>query len=99
MKKVIFALALLVQTAFAFAGENTQAIAHTKNDDVKLFKQPSTKTEVVKTLKSADDLVVVRKFNNHWTIVTVNGEVGYVRSVSLNKSKESKIALAKPENN
>jgi hypothetical protein len=38
MKKLIFTLALLVQTVFVFA--DTARLAHAKSDDVKMFRQP-----------------------------------------------------------
>jgi uncharacterized protein YgiM (DUF1202 family) len=88
MKKIIFSLALLFQTAFAFADGQTTARAH--YDNVKMYRQPGTSTEVVKALKSSDELVVVRKFNNYWSIVTVDGEVGYVLTSELSQPKVQK---------
>ncbi len=94
MKKIIFSLALLFQTVFSFAnGQNT---AHAHYDNVKMYRQPGTSTEVVKALKSSDELVVVRKFNNYWSIVTVDGEVGYVLTSELAQPKaKTNTAMAK----
>jgi hypothetical protein len=31
--------------------------------------------------------VVVRKYNNHWSIVTINGQVGYMLTSELAQAK------------
>ncbi len=86
MKKIIFSLALLFQTVFSFAnGQNT---AHAHYDNVKMYRQPGTSTEVLKALKSGDEIVVVRRYNSHWTIVTVDGQVGYVLTSELAQAKK-----------
>jgi hypothetical protein len=100
MKKIIFTFALLVQTAFVFAdgkgNARAQAIVHVHYDNVKMYRQPGTSTEIVKALRSTDELVVVRKHNNYWTIVTVDGEVGYVLTSELTQPKvQSNIAMAR----
>jgi hypothetical protein len=43
---------------------------------------------VLKALKSSDEIVVVRRYNSHWTIVTVNGQVGYVLTAELAQPKK-----------
>ena len=94
MKKIIFSLAILFQSVFVFADGQATARAH--YDNVKMYRQPGTSTEVVKALKSSDELVVVRKYNNYWSIVTVDGEVGYVLTSELVQPKaKNNTALAR----
>lgn len=45
--------------------------------------QPGTSTGVVKALMSTDEVQVIRKHNNQWTIVSVEGKVGYVLTSGL----------------
>jgi len=79
MKKVIFSLALLVQVGFAVAAP-PKALKKIKvqHENVKMFQQPGTSTEVLETLSTADKVEFVRKFNKNWAIVTVNDKTGYV---------------------
>ncbi len=97
MKKLIFTLALLVNTVFVFAANTPNTVVAKVNyDNVKMYRQAGTSTDVVQALKSSDDVVVVRKHNNQWSIVTVNGQVGYVLTSELHIEKDAKnIALAK----
>jgi uncharacterized protein YgiM (DUF1202 family) len=85
MKKIIFTLALLAQTAFGFATDNKTVMASARYENSKMYRQPGTSTEVLKALKNTDEIVVVRKFNNSWSIVTVNGQVGYMLTSELAK--------------
>jgi len=78
MKKVILTLALLVQVAFAMADNKTTAVANVRHDNVKMFRQAGTSTEVIETLNTADKVEFIRKHNAQWGIVTVNGKTGYV---------------------
>ena len=98
MKKFVFLFALLIQTAFVFAShDQATMIARANTDNVKMYRQAGTSTEIVRSLKSTDDLVVVRKHNANWSIVTIDGEVGYVLTSELYQPREVKnIALAKP---
>ncbi len=96
MKKIIFTLAFLIQTVFVFAAGPEQ-IANASYENVKMYRQAGTSTEILKSLRSTDDLVVVRKHNANWTIVTVNGQVGYVLTSELTMKKDVKnIAMNKP---
>ncbi len=90
MKKLIFTIALLINTVFVFASNGTSVIAHAHTDNVKMYRQAGTSTDVVKALKSTDEVTVVRKHNANWTIVMVNGEVGYVLTTELAIQKEVK---------
>ena len=93
MKKIIFTLALVAQTAFGFAADNKAITASARYENSKMYRQPGTSTAVLKALKSTDEIVVVRKFNNNWTIVTVNGQVGYVLTAELAQAKPAKDQL------
>lgn len=91
MKKVIFAFALLLQTVFVFANDDKAAqTSRVESENVKMYRQPAANTEVVKTLGTSDEVVVVRKHNSKWSIVTVNGEVGYILTSKLVQSKAKK---------
>jgi uncharacterized protein YgiM (DUF1202 family) len=95
MKKVIFTLAFLVQTIFVFAAGPEQ-IAQASYENVKMYRQAGTSTDILKALKSTDEIVVIRKHNANWTIVTVNGEAGYVLTSELIMKKDVKnIAMTK----
>ena len=85
MKKIIFTLALVAQTAFGFATENKAVTASARYENSKMYRQPGTSTEVLKALKSTDEIVVVRRYNQSWSIVTVDGQVGYVLTSELAK--------------
>ena len=85
MKKISFTIALLAQTAFGFATDNQAVTASARYENSKMYRQPGTSTEVLKALKSTDEIVVVRKYNNNWTIVTVDDQVGYVLTTELAK--------------
>jgi len=96
MKNVILTLALLLSTVLAFATGSEQ-VAQASYDNVKMYRQAGTSTDVLKALKSTDEIMVVRKHNANWTIVTVNGEVGYVLTSELIMKKDIRnIAMAKP---
>jgi uncharacterized protein YgiM (DUF1202 family) len=87
MKKLIFTLALLMQTVFLFAVSPRQ-MATVSYDNVKMYRQAGTSTEILRALKSTDELVVLRKHNANWTIVTLNDEVGYVLTSELTLKKD-----------
>jgi hypothetical protein len=98
MKKFIFVFALILQSAFVFASndQGTQ-LARANYENTKMYRQAGTSTEVLKSLKGTDDLVVIRKHNAQWTIVTVDGQVGYVLTSELHPAREDRnIALARP---
>ena len=95
MKKIIFTLALLINTVLVFAKPGQQ-LAQAATDNVKMYRQAGTSTEELRSLKSTDELVIIRKHNANWTIVTVNGQVGYVLTSELMPKREIKnIAMAR----
>jgi hypothetical protein len=85
MKKIILTLTLAAQAAFGFATDHQALTATARYENSKMYRQPGTSTEVLKSLKSTDEIVVVRHYNSSWTIVTVNGQVGYVLTAELAK--------------
>lgn len=99
MKKLLVVFALVLQSAFVFASGNQGTIlARANYENTKMYRQAGTSTEVLRSLKSTDEVVVIRKHNNNWSIVTVNGQVGYVLTSELHRAKEDKnIAMARPE--
>jgi uncharacterized protein YgiM (DUF1202 family) len=90
MKKVFFILALFMQTVLVAAAKDKAVTAQPHLDNVKMYSQPGTSTEVLKSLLSTDEVVVVRKHNNQWMIVSVDGKVGYVLASELIQPKKAK---------
>ncbi len=95
MKKVLFTLAIALQV---FA-----ASAHKKNGEQELtvYKQPSKDTQVIKVISESDEVALVRPFNNKWSIVTINKEVGYMSTFQLSQynKQQRAAALAKAKAN
>ena len=91
MKKFIFIFALLIQTVFVSAANDKSMamVARPHIDNVKMYAQPGTSTSIVKSLMSTDEVQVIRKHNNQWTIVTVDGKVGYVLTSELVQPKQA----------
>lgn len=85
MKNVILTLAFLIQTVFVFATDKyqgkKQAVA--RFEQVKVYKQAGTCTEVVAALSISDKVTVIRQHNSNWTIITINDKVGYVLTSEL----------------
>ena len=78
MKKLIFTFALLVQVGFAMATENNKHTAQVRQENVKMYQQAGTSSQLLKELSTADRVEIVRRLNNQWTIVVVDGVAGYV---------------------
>ena len=91
MKKLLFVLALSLQTAFVFAADKTELLASARYNNTKMYRQPGTSTEVLKALTSTDAVVVVRRFNNQWSVVTSNGQVGYMLTSELSQAKPQSV--------
>ena len=83
MKKLLLSLALLFQVAFVFAQEPVRL----KTDKVKLYRQPNNQAEVLKVLNTTEDVVLIRKFDQQWSIVQAGAETGYVHNSRLPKLK------------
>ncbi|WP_157433476.1 SH3 domain-containing protein [Adhaeribacter aquaticus] len=97
MKKILFTfVALLLQAIICFnAFSGNEIIAQASCEGVKMYRQPGTSTEVLRSLNSTDRMVVVRRFNNTWTIVTINNQVGYVLHSELRNPSVQTLALHK----
>ena len=89
MKKLTLTIAILLNMAFAASAIQTEQTAQTakvaslKHQTVRMYRQPGLKAEVMKNLSASDEVLVVRKHDAKWSIVTVNGEAGYVLTSSL----------------
>ncbi|GEO05630.1 hypothetical protein AAE02nite_32940 [Adhaeribacter aerolatus] len=85
MKKVFFTLALLVQVGFAMATEKNKITAQVRHQNVKMYQQAGTASQLLKELSTADQIEVVRRLNDQWTLVIVDGVAGYVLHTELVK--------------
>ena len=78
MKKIVLTLALAVQVLFTMAADKQAVLLQPRQENVKMFLQAGTSTPVVKVLNSADKITFVRRHNQTWDLVAVNGVPGYV---------------------
>ncbi|RNI22695.1 SH3 domain-containing protein [Rufibacter latericius] len=88
MKKLILFITLLSLPFLAMSQTKTQKSpaskpnkcieAQVKTDDVKMYRQAGTSSEIVATLKKTDQVLYHRKLNNTWAVVTLDDKVGYV---------------------
>ncbi len=79
MKKLLLSLALLAQFGFAMADNKTPVmVVQAKYDNIKMFQQAGTSTPIIETITTTDRVELIRKWNAHWALVSVNGKVGYV---------------------
>jgi uncharacterized protein YgiM (DUF1202 family) len=85
MKKLIFTLALLVQVGFAMATEKNKTTAMVRQENVQMYQQPGTSSKLLKELSTSDKVEVIRRLNDQWTIVVVDGVAGYVLHSELAK--------------
>jgi uncharacterized protein YgiM (DUF1202 family) len=94
MNKLFFILAFLIQTLFVSAAVATPdpkgVVSRVRAENVKMYRQAGTSTEELRALKSTDEVMMIRKHNNNWSIVLVDGQVGYVLTSELIHAKESK---------
>lgn len=104
MKKLIVFLAFLAQTALGFAAEpqttdrqaDNRVTVTTRYENAKMHRQPGTSTEILKSLHSNDEIQYVRQYNQSWSIVLVDGQVGYVLTSELGMAKnKTKVTYAK----
>lgn len=90
MKKLLLTFAFIAQAAFVFAQEPIRV----KADNVKLYRQPDSKAEVMKVINSTEDVMLVRKFDNQWSIVQAGAETGYIHNSRLPKLKNKPVLAA-----
>lgn len=96
MKKLVLTLAILVQAVFVFADNKKDLqVVKAKSENVKVYRQAGTAAEIVKSLATTDTVSYVRKFNDNWSIVTINGEVGYVLTSELVSEEAAPAVTAK----
>lgn len=76
MKKLLLSLICVAQAAVVFAQEPIKL----KTDNVNLYRQPSRSAEVMKVLSSTEDVMLVRRFDNQWSIVQAGAETGYIHN-------------------
>ncbi|RDC66512.1 hypothetical protein [Adhaeribacter pallidiroseus] len=95
MKKALFTLAIALQVFAASAHKKTG------EQELTVYKQPSKDTQVIKVISDSDEVALVRPFNNKWSIVTINKEVGYMSTFQLSQyNKQQRAAgLAKGKAN
>ncbi|GGK83076.1 SH3 domain-containing protein [Rufibacter glacialis] len=93
MKRLFVILALIcVQVVSGFAQGPTSRV---NTEKVKMYRQPTIGGEVMRLLGSEDEIIVMRKQGQEWTLVQIDGEAGYVLNSYLKAKKAKKIASAK----
>ncbi len=96
MKKLVLILAILVQAVFVFADNRKgEQIVKAKNENVKVYQQAGTAAEIVESLATTDNVAYIRKFDKNWSIVQVNGKVGYVLTSELVSEEPAPATTAK----
>lgn len=89
MKKLIFTFALIIQAGFLFAANDKAIAAQARQDNVKMYQQPGTCTTILKSLSTNDKIEVIRRYNEQWTIVKVDGQAGYVLHSEIGKPAQT----------
>jgi uncharacterized protein YgiM (DUF1202 family) len=93
MKRFVFIFALICIQAVAIAAQGPTSRVNA--DKVKMYRQPDAKGEVMRLLGPEDDIVVMRKQNQEWSLVQIDGEGGYVLNSYLKAKKAKKATAAK----
>ena len=78
MKKILLSLALFVQLGAVMADNQNTTMVQVRHENVKMFQQPGTSAAILETIATTDRVELLRKWNAHWALVTVNGKAGYV---------------------
>ncbi|WP_181306761.1 SH3 domain-containing protein [Rufibacter sp. XAAS-G3-1] len=93
MKRLFFIFALVcMQVVSVFAQGPTSRV---NSEKVRMYRQPVLGGEVVRVLGSEDEIIVMRKQNNEWSLVQIDGEAGYVLNAYLKAKKAKKATAAK----
>lgn len=97
MKNLIITIAIIAQSVLVFAGNQKEKfVIRAKNENVKLYQQAGTASTTLDSLQTTDTVTYIRKFNQHWSIVQVNDQVGYVLTSELVSEKvEAPVASVK----
>ena len=93
MKRLFFIVALVcMQVVSVFAQGPTSRV---NSEKVRMYRQPALGGEVMRLLGSEDEIIVMRKQNNDWSLVQIDGEAGYVLNSYLKAKKNKKATAAK----
>ncbi|KAA3438128.1 SH3 domain-containing protein [Rufibacter hautae] len=103
MKKLILVAAFLSVSTLSLAqstksktGATTNTIpAQATANDVKMYRQAGTSSEVLMNLQTTDKIEYHRKLNSSWAVVTVGDKVGYVLFSELTNPKPQILAMEK----
>ncbi len=94
MKKLVLIILISLQASWVWAQEAPVTpeapTIYVRNEDAKVYKQPAYQAEVLQVLKLNDPIQMVRKFDDRWVIVKVNGQPGYVErwNITTKKSRQ-----------
>lgn len=88
MKKIMLTLALIAQIGFAMADNKVTVLVQARQNNVKMFQQAGTATQILENINTSDRVTFIRKFNTNWALVEVNGKTGYVLLTELVQLKE-----------
>ncbi|RDC65957.1 hypothetical protein [Adhaeribacter pallidiroseus] len=83
MKKLWITALIIIQTGWVLA--QTYPTIYVRHENAKFYKQPAYRAEVMGLLQLTDQVQMVRKFNDRWVIVKVNGQPGYVERWNVTK--------------
>ncbi|WP_157593186.1 SH3 domain-containing protein [Rufibacter tibetensis] len=86
MKNLLIIILLITLPVVGFAQTKKGSADHKRKcieaqvitDDVKMYRQAATSSEILTSLKTSDEVLFLRKHNNHWAVVTVGDKAGYV---------------------
>ena len=88
MKKLVLTFAIIAQSVIVFADNKKETtVIRAKNDNVKLYQQAGTASATLDSLDTTDTVTYIRKYNNQWSIVVVDGKVGYMLTSELVSEK------------
>ncbi|MFB9863131.1 hypothetical protein [Rufibacter immobilis] len=93
MKRLLMIAALICMQAVAVLAQ--EPTSRVNSEKVKMFRQPNAAGEVMRLLNPDDEIIVMRKQNQQWTLVQIEGEAGYVASSYLRAKKNKKATAAK----
>ncbi|QNF32881.1 hypothetical protein HUW51_09100 [Adhaeribacter swui] len=85
MKKLLITALIIIQTGWVLA--QTYPTIYVRHQNAKLYQQPACRAEVISLLQLTDQVQLVRKFNERWLIVKVNGQPGYVERWNVTKKQ------------
>ena len=88
MKKLLFTALFAAQVlVVAAAGNEPKKVSF---ENTKVYQQPGSAAEVIATVNPSDEIKLVRAFDRKWSVVEVNGQVGYIQTYKLAPVRKSK---------